>query len=164
MERDLLERENYRLKHELAAAKSGARGLELSNMTLKAKTEALKSSLIAAASAHCPSLVNLESLCPDLGMDLMRLDQAFRRALIRPVDDVERDQLVYVVLECEGNLSEASEVLGISRQAIQKRIKKHDLEGFLEEVREGGNGVHYYPFGRAWPTGKRVGGDSGTGV
>ncbi|HMK50802.1 MAG TPA: sigma-54 dependent transcriptional regulator [Thermodesulfovibrionales bacterium] len=41
--------------------------------------------------------------------------------------EIERDAIKSVLLQCEGNKSEACRILGISRKAFYKRLKEHEL-------------------------------------
>lgn len=51
-----------------------------------------------------------------------------KAAEVSTLDDAERDAIVKAVDRCDGNLTKAAELLGITRQALYRRIEKHGIK------------------------------------
>lgn len=57
-----------------------------------------------------------------------RLDINYGEKLDDTVDSAEREAIVKVLRECRGNRTRASEVLGISRRSLHRKIAKYNIE------------------------------------
>lgn len=55
-------------------------------------------------------------------------DARRKAAEVSTLDDAERDAIVKAVDRCDGNLTKAAELLGITRQALYRRIEKHGIK------------------------------------
>jgi DNA-binding NtrC family response regulator len=66
--------------------------------------------------------------------ELMELDSNSSKedsassGLVRPLKDMERDLLIQALEQSEGNIVQASQMLGISRNTIYRKIKEFDLD------------------------------------
>jgi DNA-binding NtrC family response regulator len=50
------------------------------------------------------------------------------RRPVRPLADLEREEILYALRHFEGNVSEAARALGMGRATLYKYIKRHDIE------------------------------------
>ncbi|OQY21212.1 MAG: hypothetical protein B6I37_09085 [Desulfobacteraceae bacterium 4572_35.2] len=63
----------------------------------------------------------------ELDSDSSKEDSA-SSVLVRPLKDMERDLLIQALEQSEGNIVQASQMLGISRNTIYRKIKEFDLD------------------------------------
>jgi two-component system response regulator HydG len=62
---------------------------------------------------------------PDLSQESVYLPHKF--PLGKTVRDIEKNHILNILIECEGNCSEASRLLGISRMTLYNKIKAYEL-------------------------------------
>ena len=88
----------------------------------------------AAARAYGKEVVELEDLPPRI-IPCETQPKKREGTLHEAVAEVEKEMIVQTLQELRGNLVRAAAVLGLSRQGLRNKVKKHGLERNLREAR-----------------------------
>lgn len=93
---------------------------ELENMVMHA---------VAMAEGDTIRLADLPPTIRDLSKSRFRLLPAdSKEGSTKKLEEVERDHILKILEDCDGNRSEAARLLGISRSTLWRKLKDHGLE------------------------------------